>query len=127
MVIALENRGLSVIENDITQKDGMDATKAGIYDIHRPDWIITNPPFNKAFSILTMALSRCENVAMILRLSFLEPTKTRGIFLSITPPSGLIILPRMSFTEDGKTDSVTCAWMIWSKEIKNKFIEVSNW
>jgi hypothetical protein len=27
----------------------------------------------------------------------------------------MLILPRISFTGDGKTDSVTVAWVIWDK------------
>jgi len=55
-------------------------------------------------------------VAMLLRLSFLEPTakvNPRGPWLAECPPSRLIVLPRCSYTGDGRTDSVTTAWMIW--------------
>lgn len=57
-------------------------------------------------------------VAMLLRLSYLEPTKDRGHWLNDHPPTQMIVLPRISFTGDGKTDSVTCAWMIWHKQGK---------
>jgi hypothetical protein len=30
--------------------------------------------------------------------------------------SKLIVLPRISFTGNGKTDSVTCGWFIWIKD-----------
>ncbi len=79
----------------------------------RDNCVITNPPFSCAFQILTNALWTCSKVAMLLRLSFLEPTKERGTFLGNNPPDLVIVLPRISFTGDGKTDSVTCAWMIW--------------
>lgn len=29
------------------------------------------------------------------------------------PPTRVYVCPRTSFTGDGRTDSVTCAWMIW--------------
>lgn len=77
-------------------------------------WIITNPPFSRAYEILTNSWSRADaGVAFLLRLSFLEPTNKRQEFLCIHPPDKLLVLPRLSFTGDGKTDSVTCAWVIW--------------
>ena len=53
-------------------------------------------------------------MAFLLRLSFLEPTLTRREFLRANPPKRVIVLPRISFTGDGRTDSVTCAWLIWT-------------
>jgi hypothetical protein len=80
------------------------------------DWTITNPPFNKAFPILLNAYEHSNlGVAFLLRLSFLEPTYERQDWLNEHPPDSLIVLPRYSFTGNGKTDSVTCAWMIWDK------------
>lgn len=86
------------------------------------DWIITNPPFNSAFDILNNMLEiEChQGIAMLLRLSFLEPAGKRKEFLAVCPPTDLIVLPRTSFTEDGKTDSVTCAWMVWRKHQPDK-------
>lgn len=92
---------------------------------------ITNPPFSCAFEILVAEMKHSQisnspiKLAMLLRLSFLEPTKKRGQLLSMLPPHGVIVLPRISFTGDGKTDSVTCAWMIWDKAIWNKGVIVS--
>lgn len=88
------------------------------------DWYITNPPYNAAAKIIPLAYEHARvGIAMLLRLSYLEPcTKTRrkdgvkrGYWLAKNPPTDLIILPRYSYTGDGKTDSVTCAWMVWDK------------
>lgn len=80
------------------------------------DWIITNPPFNQAHLIVPLALEHARvGVAMLLRLSFLEPTKKREAFLACYPPQAQIVLPRISFTGDGKTDTVTCGWLVWLK------------
>lgn len=87
--------------------------------------VITNPPFGCAFQILKNAYQVSNKVAMLLRLSFLEPTRERGPWLAANPPDLVIVLPRISFTGDGKTDSVTCAWMIWDKDIKDRGIVVS--
>lgn len=79
-------------------------------------WVVSNPPFNQAAQIVPLAFKYAQvGVAMLLRLSFLEPTKNRGVWLNEHPPTSIIILPRISFTGDGKTDNVTCAWMIWEK------------
>lgn len=79
-------------------------------------WAVTNPPFSAAPQIVPLAVqSAAHGIAMLLRLSFLEPCKNRAQFLRDYPPTDLIVLPRISFTGDGKTDSVTCAWMVWQK------------
>lgn len=89
------------------------------------DWTITNPPFNQAFRILCNAHYYSKvGVAFLLRLSFLEPTIERGEWLNKNPPNKLIVLPRYSFTQDGKTDSVTSAWMVWDRTELN-YIQVS--
>lgn len=97
-------------------------TRVEISDIERPaqfavywnecDWTITNPPFNLALPILRNALkfSR-KGVIFLTRLSFLEPTYERSIFWDENLPDLVIINPRSSFTNDGKTDSVTTCWI----------------
>jgi hypothetical protein len=83
-------------------------------NIGRVDWVVTNPPFSKAFEILKQMLPLAhEGVALLLRLSFLEPTYERGAWLAKHPPDLLVVTPRFSFTGDGKTDSVTTAWYVW--------------
>jgi hypothetical protein len=78
------------------------------------DWVITNPPFVDAHQIVPLACKHAkEGVAMLLRITYLEPCEGRAVWLAENPPDGLIVLPRISFTGDGSTDSATCAWMIW--------------
>lgn len=90
------------------------------------DWIVTNPPFNIAPSIVPLAYRYANiGIAMLLRLSFLEPCLNRVDFLSEHPPTKLIVCPRVSFTGDGKTDSVTCAWMIWDKRVSDSSIVIA--
>lgn len=87
-------------------------------DFEQPgiDWVVTNPPFSDAATILKQAYAHSNvGVAFLLRLSFLEPCNGRVDFLTENPPVKLIVLPRISFTGDGKTDNVTCAWMVWVK------------
>lgn len=117
------------IDPDITASAHADMSKTTSWPLFElvteSSCVITNPPFSCAFQILENALYHCEKVAMLLRLSFLEPTRERGPWLAENPPDLVIVLPRISFTGDGKTDSVTCAWMIWDKTIEEKGVIVS--
>jgi hypothetical protein len=55
----------------------------------KTDWVVTNPPFNAAMPILRRAVEHARvGVVFLLRLSFMEPTRERGPFLSATPPIG---------------------------------------
>lgn len=110
----------SVMTNDLDRRrDAMshaDATDAAWWKSLPPiDWVVSNPPFSVADQIVPLAHKYANNVAMLLRLSYLEPCEGRGTWLEEHPPS-LIVLPRISFTGDGNTDSVTCAWMVWNSD-----------
>lgn len=99
------------------------------------DWVVTNPPYSLALPVLRNAWDMAGiGVAMLLRLSFLEPTSEapaaykshkwadqiagRGEWLADHENyfSDLIVFgsPRPSFTVKG-TDSVTTAWLVWKK------------
>jgi hypothetical protein len=97
----------------------MDATDPGAWSrMARYDWIITNPPYNQAPAILPLALDNCRvGMAMLLRLSYLEPCDNRARWLQEHPPAKLIVFnPRPRFRADtGGTDSVTSAWFIWHR------------
>jgi hypothetical protein len=80
------------------------------------DWVVSNLPFNVAIDILPKAVEHARvGVAVILRLTFLEPVEARAAWLAAHPLTKQIVLPRYSFTGDGNVDSVTCAWMIYEK------------
>jgi hypothetical protein len=79
------------------------------------DAVITNPPFNVAHKILPLAIAHARSLVVMLgRMSWLEPTKEREALWVASPPDGLIVLPRCSYTANGKTDSVTTAWYVWA-------------
>lgn len=83
------------------------------------DWVVSNPPFNRALRILSLAVPHARvGVAFLLRLSFMEPTilDGRGAWLEANPMSRLIVMPRIPFKGGRATDSVTCAWMIWQRD-----------
>ena len=80
------------------------------------DWIVTNPPFKMAAAIVPAAYEKARlGIAMFLRLSYLEPCRNRAEWLILHSPTKLIVLPRISFTGNGKSDKCTTAWMIWDK------------
>lgn len=95
------------------------------------DWTITNPPFDSALPILAQALLHSRNVAMLVRLSFLEPTRSRAAFFLEHQPTDLIILPRYSFRQNDKgkrqTDSVTCCWLVFLHGCPSDSIHFSRW
>lgn len=87
----------------------------------KPDWAITNPPFNLAYQILPLALQFCPNVAFLLRLSYLEPTKNRFNWLNANADQMVALIPisprpqfRLNSHGELDSDSVTVAWYVWS-------------
>lgn len=117
----LRDKGLFVLTNDLDISYDSDwhadATDDRLWEHYAKnlDWVISNPPYSVAFPIVRHAVEAARvGVAMLLRLSFLEPTYERGEWLSLHPPR-IIAIPRISFTEDGKTDSVATAWFLWER------------
>jgi len=88
-------------------------------------WTITNPPFSLAFQFLTKAYRESTHgVALLLRLSFIEPTRQRGEWLAAHPPTAVIVLPRISFTGDGRCDNVATAWFVWRHHAETQQITI---
>lgn len=118
-----------VLTNDLDTKRPAeqhgDATDRHWWDEQTVNWVVTNPPFNVAPKIVPLAVEKAFNgVAMLLRLSYLEPCAGRMRWLAEHPPTKQIVLPRISFTGDGKTDSVTCAWFVWERGAVGQSIEI---
>lgn len=82
--------------------------------------VITNPPFNVSNKILENCLDIVDEVIMLLRLSFIEPTKDRKDLLNNYKDNLVKVItfnPRPKFRSDTKsTDSVTVAWFIFNKQ-----------
>lgn len=92
-----------------------DATDPALYD-PPPDWLVTNPPFSHAGRIAWTALQHVEvGVALLLRITWLEPCKGRE-WLTRFPPTRMIVMPRIDFVGAGSVDSATCCWLIWQRE-----------
>jgi len=129
-VIHEERVGLidSLITNDLDPSTpagmNMDATGEAFWNLvaTQCDWVVSNTPYEMptCLSIVQHAVNTAKvGVALMLRLSFLEPTAhlhPRGPWLQEHPPSRQLALPRYSFTGNGKSDSVTTAWFLWSRK-----------
>lgn len=97
----------------------------------RPDWVVENPPFNVAIDVLKHAYVRARRgVALLLRITFTEPTRDRSLWLANHPIDLQVTLERYSFTGNGKSDNVTAAWFVWAKPemvpIENRGVYVSS-
>lgn len=119
-VLAAEEGISRIITNDLyPTREGkdfyLDATAPASWrSFPAVEWVVTNPPFALAPRIIPHALNHASvGIAMLLRLTYLEPCENRAGWLERNPPSNLIVLPRISFTMDGSTDNVTAAWMVW--------------
>lgn len=125
IVRPLCGHGFSVWANDIVDRgcpldSQMDASRPEFWDLvsaHAFDddaAVITNLPFNVAFSILQHAVRFMPIVCTILRRTFDEPTEERNEWLAANPTAGQIVMPRYQYRQNGSTDSTTTAWFIWS-------------
>ena len=82
------------------------------------DWIITNPPFNKAEEFAIAALERCEKVALLCRLQFLETIGRYNNLWSHAPPSYVAVFSeRIGMKKNEVSRRVSSApahaWFVW--------------
>lgn len=117
--------------NDVYATDLLgDATQAAApcYLIPGIDWVITNPPFKLAHLILPHAYRVATvGVAFLLRLTYAEPAKGRGLWLQAHADqqvAQITVNPRPRFRAgeiNPKTgreyggDFATVAWFVWLK------------
>jgi len=85
------------------------------------DWAVTNPPYNRADEIVPLAFEHTKiGVAVLLRLSYLEPCANRADWLKDNSAHLCQIItlnPRPRFRSDTQnSDNVTVAWMVWRKD-----------
>lgn len=117
----LKSCGIQVLTNDVDSHHPtdlhLDVTRD--WPTGKIAWVVTNPPFAHANIIVPKSFhAATDGVALLLRLSWLEPTGDRQDFLLSHPPTRLIVMPRYSFKRNGKSDSVTSAWFVWSKLVE---------
>lgn len=96
----------------------------------KPKVIITNPPFNLAEPIIEKALTEVADdgfVIMLLRLNFYGGQKRyNGFWQRVGLPKYTFVHHRrMSFTPDGKTDSIEYAHFVWQKGYRPEFTQLT--
>ena len=92
----------------------------------KPKIIISNPPFNLSEEIIEKSLNDVEDggfVVMLLRLNFFEGKKRKeGFWRRVgLPKYSFVHHRRMSFTDDGKTDSVAYQHIVFQKGYNPEF------
>lgn len=86
--------------------------------------IITNPPFDISKEIINKSLELVEPtgfVVMLLRLNYFGGKVRMDIWDSNMPKYCFVHNNRMSFTKDGKRDSIEYAHFVWQKGYKPTF------
>jgi 16S rRNA A1518/A1519 N6-dimethyltransferase RsmA/KsgA/DIM1 with predicted DNA glycosylase/AP lyase activity len=82
------------IDPRIKDCEYLDATVS----VPKCDWVVTNPPFNQAEKIVRNSLESAKSVAMLLRLSFLEPCKNRRDLITGISKLSVVYLEWRSLT-----------------------------
>lgn len=80
--------------------------------------IITNPPFNIARNIIDKALIDVKDrgfVIMLLRLNYFGGKLREELWKTHMPKYAFVHNKRLSFTDDGKTDSIEYMHCVWQK------------
>jgi hypothetical protein len=82
----------------------------------QPDLIISNPPFVFAQEFIEKALTDVKHggyVVMLLRLNYFESIGRLNFWHRHMPERTYVHAERISFTKDGKTDSVAYMHAVW--------------
>ncbi len=91
------------------------------------DMAITNPPFNIAIDVIQKCLHEVAIggwVIMLLRLNFYGSQERSAWFKQNMPTVSYIHSKRLSFTDDGKTDSIEYQHCCWKVGDKNRFAKL---
>lgn len=119
--VGIDNEILTIdIREDSLAEWIGDYLEIPIADDDKPSVIITNPPFKLAEEIIKKALEDVEEggfVIMLLRLNFFGGKARNERFWPVVgmPKYAFVHHRRMSFTPDGKTDSIEYAHFVWQK------------
>lgn len=101
------------------------------------DWTITNPPFRLAEAFAHRAMASSQNVALLLRTSFLEGERRHAGLFAAQPPSdvlifssrvvmwkGVLLDPDVSVWRKGRaekpTSATSYAWFVWARGYTNR-------
>jgi hypothetical protein len=81
----------------------------------KPEWIITNPPFNLAEEFIRQALSITPNVAMLVKSQFWHAASRAKLFGEHPPAAILPLTWRSDFLagDKGGAPTMDCLWTVW--------------
>ncbi len=122
--VALAQLGLDSGTNILTvdlRADSLAAVKGDYLAMsfaQKFDVVITNPPFLIAERVIRKALEDVRDggwVVMLLRVNFFGGKIRRAFFDSYPPAYCFVHRNRMSFTDDGRTDSIEYGHMCWRR------------
>ena len=106
------------IREDSRAKVVRDYLELEFEETDKPDLIITNPPFKDAQAIIEKSLKDVKKfgwVIMLLRLNFFGSISRKPFFEKYNPSYVYVRHRRMSFSENGKTDSIEYCHMCFQK------------
>jgi hypothetical protein len=96
---------------------GVDFLQSG----KRYEWIVTNPPYKYALEFCEHAIQQADNVAMLLKLTFLEGQKRKKFFAKHPPTKVYVFSQRLQCARNGdpemfaKSSAACYAWFVWKK------------
>lgn len=109
MVRVLQDAGYEVVGTDI--QSGVDFLTTPFIEC---DWIITNPPFNKAAEFIQRCLDYERPFALLLKSQYWNAAKRFNLFKQSQPSWFLPLTWRPDFTGKGQA-MMDMAWCIWDK------------
>lgn len=91
---------------------------------HKPEIIMTNPPFSLSVPFIIKALDDVQYggyVVMLNRLNFFGSKARQPLFKEYMPLYCFAHSKRMSFTKDGKSDSIEYAHFVWQRGVSPEY------
>lgn len=128
--MALKKCGYINIDTIDIREDSLAEIKGDYLEIdckNTYDVIITNPPFNLARPIIEKALDDVRDdgfVIMLLRLNFFGGQLRKDMWDKQMPKYSFVHHRRISFTDDGKTDSIEYQHCVWQKGYYPEFTKL---
>lgn len=132
MVAPLQETGAAVYASDVyPYGDWLDlvtdftASKWAEAATFRPDWVITNPPFNQAADFLEKASETARTgIAFLCRLALLEGGARHALFKRLTPSLVAVFSERVPMVKgrwDPNASTATAyAWFVWKRDDRDK-------
>lgn len=120
-VKALNDIGIKNIDTIDIREDSLAEVKGDYLKLNcknKYKLIVTNPPFKLAREVIEKALDDVIDggfVIMLLRLNFLGSKQRFDMWQKQLPKYIFVHHKRMSFTDNGKTDSIEYAHFVWQK------------